>query len=184
MSNFNSKGKPELILDPLTLGKLYDARRAHKSYFNPENYAVEKLISKQRCTFDKNRPQIDIKTLKTIIDKSLYSAKNNREAFHDLSANYLRNTPKEETKSLNSQFHSKLKYSALVRFQSNKPVTFREVRPKSPIDCKQSFVVFKYNSKNRLLKQVQHQFLNSKNKRCDFDEDKMDSNLDTYYLQE
>ena len=180
MRSINSNEEPKL--NSVALGKLCKDRQAYRSYFNPDKYKVEKPHLKEKPLLGKNRPQIDIQTLKTIIEKSLHSAKNNRRAFHDLSANFLKNSPKEEIKSTNSQLTSKFKYSAIARFQSNKPTRFREVRPKSPIDCKQSLVVFKYNSKNRLLMQIDCQALSNKNAVCDSDEDKMDSNLDNYYL--
>jgi hypothetical protein len=162
------------VVKPHYLSKL------QKSYYLPNISPSEQRIKIQRPLFVKNpkRPGPDLQTVKGIIEKTLETAKKYRK-----SINTHLQESKDNIKPSKSKFFddNKVKSSFTTKLIAIKPIRFRKILPKSPIDFDKSIIVYKYHSRNKFIPESVPQSLNRKLS-SDSDKDKMDSNLDMYYL--
>ena len=186
MSHSNIQGGSNSIFEVFSPSKPSNSRKIYRDSFLPDLSPSEQRMIVQKPSLHRNfqKAEMDMQAFKTIIEKTLKEAKSKRKVIKNSSKNYFLENSKEIIKLSNNKTNNdqRSKYSAINKFITIKsPKRFREIRPKSPISYEQSMVISKYNSKNKILNSY-YPYVPTKKNSYNSDEDKMDSNLDMYYL--
>ena len=167
--------------DILSPGKQNKLRKRYKDYLLPNITPSEQRILIQRSGVIKNlqKPKPDLQDFKKIIEETLRKAKNNRNDLKNISKKYLSEDIKEIKNKGKIEDDGKPKASVIGRFIRILP---RNIKTKSPGLYKKSTKPNIFFIRNQCPKIMDHYSFEYKERKHESDEDKMDTNLDLYYL--
>lgn len=183
MSYFTIKGAVDTEVDILSPSKTSKMPRLFRDLFQNNMSPSDHRLFSQRHSLGKYliKPEADLEAFKNIIEKSLKVVKKNREKIQDMSKKALKEKSKVKisfTRSRENDLKPKNNFlSTSIRI---KPLKFRKILPRSPLDIDKSLKVVNYKSKNFLKLDYMHP-LTTRRMSSDTDEDKMECNLDMYY---